>query len=113
MTVQEDPVLAYCGSFRLLQDMPILDVSSLWFFKGMGQLGYTEVGEITISAFPAYNFSPDVVFPLDRDLGVLLPCQRLCLVLICLQLFWALVLVVPLLVAVVSLHILEVSIFVQ
>ena len=76
----------------------------------MGQLVHTEVGEITISVVPAYKFSPAVVFPLDRNLGVLLPCHLLCLVLICLQLFWALVLVVPLLVAVVSLHILEVSI---
>ena len=79
----------------------------------MGQLGHTEVGEIVISVVPACKFSPTVVFPLDRDLGVLLPCHLLCLVLICLQLFWALVLVVTIIVEVVSLHTLEVSVCVQ
>ena len=82
LIVQEDPVLAYCGSFQLLQDMSILDVSSRWFFKGMGQLGHTKVGEITISVVPTYKFSPAVVFTLDHDLGMLLPCHLLCLVLI-------------------------------
>ena len=77
--------------------MPIFYVSSLWLFKGTGQLGHTEVSEIVISIVPACKFSPAVVFPLDRDLGVLLPCHLLCLFFICIQLFWALVLVVPLL----------------
>ena len=84
--------------------MPILYVSSLWFFKGMGHLGHTEVVEIAISVVPDYKFSPAVVFPLYRNLGVLLPCHLLCLVLICLQILWALVLVVPLLVALVALQ---------
>ena len=87
--------------------MPVFYVSSLWLFEGMGQLGNTEVGEIVVSVVPACNFSPTVVFPLDRNLGVLLPCHLFCLVLICLQLLWAFVLVVPLLVAVIKIHALE------
>ena len=93
--------------------MPIFYVSSLWLFEGMGRLGHTEIGVIVVSVVPACKFSPTVVFPLDCDLGVLLTCHLLCLVLICLQIFWALVLVVPLLVEVVSLYALEVSICVQ
>ena len=93
--------------------MPIFYVYSLWLFEVTGQLGHTEIGEIVVSAVPACKFSPTVVFPLDRDLGALLPCHLLCLVLIFLQIFWALVLVVTLLVAVVTLHYIEVSVCVQ
>ena len=93
--------------------MPILYVSGLWLFEGMQQLGHTENGEIVVSVVPDCKFSTTVVFPLDRDLGVMLLCHLFCLVLICLQLFWSLVLVVPLLVAVITLHALDVSVCVQ
>ena len=93
--------------------MPIFYVSSFWLFEGMRQLVHAEIGEIIVSVVPACKFSPTVVFPLNRDLGVLLPCHLLCIFLICLQLFWAFILVVPLLVALVTLHALGVSVFVQ
>ena len=93
--------------------MPIFYVSSFWLFEGMRKLGHTEIGEIVVSVVSSGKFSPTVVFPLDQDLGVLLTCHILCLVLICLQIFWAFVLVVPLLVALITLHALEVSVCVQ
>ena len=93
--------------------MPIFHVSSLWLFGSVRQLGHAEIGKVVVSVIPACKFCPTVVFPLDRDLGVLLPCYLLCLVLICLQLFWALVLVVSLLVAVITFHALKVSVCVQ
>ena len=76
--------------------MPIFYVSSFWLFEGMQQLGHTDIGEIVVSVVPACKFSPTVVFPLDHDLGVLLLCHLLCLVLICLKIFWAFVLVLSL-----------------
>ena len=97
----------------LQERMPIFYVSSLWLFESVRQLGHAEIGKIVVSVISDCKFCPTVVFPFDRDLGMLLPCHLLCLVLICLQLLWAFILVVPLLLAVITFHAKEASVCVQ